>query len=147
MIKMLMKFALVGLSGIGVNMAIYIFITSLGAQYLLAAGCAFGVAVMNNFVWNTLWTFKGRAKDKGTKIKFVSFLVISTINLGVNLGILGLLIEYVQVSWMLAQLTAIAVASSLNFGLNLLITFSERQRKQEMRAATNYEDYHPANLQ
>ncbi|WP_245824039.1 GtrA family protein [Sporomusa malonica] len=147
---MLMKFAVVGLSGVGVNMAVYTFLTSFGTNFLIAAGFAFGVAVTNNFVWNVLWTFKGRAKDRNVKIKFVSFLAISVINLGVNLMILRSLVEFMQVNEILAQLTAIAVASSLNFGLNFLITFREKrqkQRKEETGTAVHYEDYYPADLQ
>lgn len=150
MIKMLMKFALVGLSGVGVNMAVYTFLTFQGTNFLIAAGCAFGVAVINNFVWNTLWTFQGRAMDRSIRVKFVSFLAISAINLGVNLMILRSLVEFMQVNEILAQLTAIAVASSLNFCLNFLITFREKrqqQKKEETRTAVHYEDYYPADLQ
>lgn len=147
MIKMLMKFALVGLSGAGVNMLVYIYLTVLGANYLVAAGCSFGVAVTNNFVWNMLWTFKGRAEDKSIKNKYICFAAISTVNLGVNLLVLQLLVKYGQLDETLAQLFAIAVVGSLNFILNYLITFDEKQGKQKKGVPASYENSYYTNLQ
>lgn len=121
-----MKFAVVGLFGVGVNMAVYTALTALGANYLVAATCSFLVAVTNNFYWNVLWAFKGRAADKSIQQKYLSFFVISTINLGVNLLILQLLVGYFKVGEMLAQIVAIATVSGLNFILNYFITFGQK---------------------
>lgn len=139
MIKMLIKFALVGLSGVGVNMAVYTYLTALSANYLVAASCAFGVAATNNFIWNVLWTFKGRGKDKSIPDKYVSFFVISIMNLGVNLLVLQFLVQSIQVGETLAQLVSIAVVSGLNFLLNYLITFGEKRCKQKKEASVSYE--------
>ncbi|QJW46767.1 GtrA family protein [bacterium BFN5] len=139
MLKMLSKFALVGLSGVGVNMAIYLFVITVQANYMVAAACSFGVAVTNNFIWNVLWTFKGRAVDRSVAIKYISFFVISTINLGVNLLILQFLVESLHVNQIMAQLGAITMASGLNFLLNYWITFGERQRNQVKEDTGVYE--------
>ncbi len=147
MIKMLLKFALVGLSGVGVNMVVYITLTSLNASYLAAAGCSFIAAVTNNFVGNALWTFKDRAQDKSTPKKYLLFLIISTINLGVNLFILQFLVESIKIDSMIAQLVAIGMASGLNFVLNYLITFAENRDKQEKEALTPYETGYNTHLQ
>ena len=139
MLKMLSKFALVGLSGVGVNMAIYLSVITVQANYMVAAACSFGVAVTNNFIWNVLWTFKGRAVDRSVVRKYISFFVISTINLGVNLLILQFLVESLHVNQIMAQLGAIAMASGLNFLLNYWITFGERQRNQVKEDTRVYE--------
>jgi len=147
LIKMLIKFALVGLSGVGINMLVYTYLTTLSVNYMVAASCAFSIAASNNFVWNVLWTFKGRGKDKSIPKKYVSFFVIGFINLGVNLLILQFLVQYLQVGETLAQLIAITVVSGLNFLLNYLITFSEKCCKQKKGALVSYETNYYTNLQ
>jgi len=131
LINILIKFAVVGLGGVGVNMAVYMGMTAWGANYLLAAVCSFVVAVSNNFYWNLLWTFKGRAKEKSIQRKYISFFVISGINLGVNLLILRLLVEDLKIDERISQMVAIAVVSGLNFILNYTITFRQRSNKKK----------------
>ena len=131
MINLLIKFAVVGLSGVGVNMAVYMGLTAFGANYMMAAVCSFLVAVSNNFYWNLLWTFKGRANDKSIQRKYVSFFIISGINLGVNLLILRLLVEELKIDERVAQMVAIAVVSGLNFILNYTITFRQKSNKKK----------------
>jgi putative flippase GtrA len=139
LLKLVIKFAMVGLCGVGVNMMVFIGLTVLGASYLLAAACSFAVAVTNNFIWNVLWTFKGRAGDKSIQKKYVSFFIISAVNLGVNLIILQLLVGYVKVDETLAQLIAIAMVSGLNFILNYSITFSQKHGNQGKENLVAYE--------
>jgi len=131
LINLLIKFAVVGLSGVGVNMAVYMGLTAFGANYMMAAVCSFLVAVSNNFYWNLLWTFKGRANDKSIQRKYVSFFIISGINLGVNLLILRLLVEELKIDERVAQMVAIAVVSGLNFILNYTITFRQKSNKKK----------------
>ncbi|HEY3425700.1 MAG TPA: GtrA family protein [Negativicutes bacterium] len=139
MLKLVSKFAMVGLCGVGVNMMVFMGLTALGANYLLAAACSFAVAVTNNFIGNVLWTFKGRAGDKSIQKKYVSFFVISTVNLGVNLIVLQLLVGYVKIGEALAQLIAIATVSGLNFVLNYFITFSTKRGNQGKENLVVYE--------
>ncbi|MBU2699356.1 dolichol-phosphate mannosyltransferase [Sporomusaceae bacterium BoRhaA] len=144
---MLMKFALVGLSGVGINMVVYMYFIALNANYLVAACCSFAVAVTNNFFWNVLWTFRGRAENRSITKKYLSFFIISSVNLAVNLLVLQLLVEYIQISETLAQLVSIALVSGLNFLLNYGITFSEKRCKQEKEASVSYEADCYTNLQ
>ena len=139
MIKMLICFSLVGLSGVGVNMAVYMYLTGLSVHYLAAAVVSFVGAVTNNFIWNMVWTFKGRAKDKSVKRKYLSFFAISTVSLGINLLVLKVLVEYVLLSVVTAQLAAIMIVSSLNFCLNYLITFGEKPDKHTEGGRTDCE--------
>ena len=139
---MLIKFAVVGASGVIINMAVFMYLTSLQANYLVAAFCSFMAAVTSNFIWNLLWTFKGRGNEKSLHRKYISFIVISLLNLGVNLGILRLLVESFYLDEKLAQLLAIAVVSVLNFSLNYLITFSESKNKQEKGDVKCEANYH-----
>jgi len=139
LLKLVFKFAMVGLCGVGVNMMVFLGLTALGANYVLAAVGSFVVAVTNNFIWNVRWTFKGRGGGKSIQKKYISFFAISTVNLGVNLMILQLLVRHVKVDETLAQLLAIIMVSGLNFILNYLITFSQKHGNQEKEELVAYE--------
>ncbi|MBP2656310.1 MAG: GtrA-like protein [Firmicutes bacterium] len=146
MLKMLLKFALIGLTGVGVNLITYITALSAGLSYLLAAIMSFTVAVTSNFIGNLLWTFKGRAPNKPTGVKYFTFTAISVINLFVNLAILHILIQSFKVDQTISQLLAIAVVSFFNFILNYLITFNEPSTKQDREVRKPYEISHNPNL-
>src|SRR3954454_16252258 len=62
----LVKFCLVGGSGYAVNLATFALCVEVaGMHHLLAATCAFVVAVLNNFWWNRHWTFEARGGPPG----------------------------------------------------------------------------------
>ncbi len=143
MLKVMLKFALVGFSGVGVNLLVYLAALSFGCPYLLAAVLAFAVAVTNNFVWNAAWTFRGRAGGKGIPLKYLSFFAISTVNLGVNLLLLRLLVESAALDPGFAQVAAIAAVSAANFLLNYHVTFGEPARPEKKEIAPYEADYHP----
>lgn len=144
-VKMFAKFSLIGLSGVGVNMAVYVPLTAIGVNYMLAAVLSFMVAVTNNFIWNLRWTFKGRAVDKSLRRKYILFVICSIINLVVNLAILKVLVEQGGIHATVAQLIAIAATGVLNFALNYAITFNDRRSKRE-EAATTHETCNYPNL-
>src|SRR5436190_23940231 len=54
----LMRFGTVGASGYLVNLAVYSLALSANVEYRAAATAAFAVALVNNFAWNRLWTFR-----------------------------------------------------------------------------------------
>ena len=77
MLKMLLKFGFIGLTGVGINMAVYLAALYVGCHYILAALLAFLVAVTSNFFWNVRWTFKGRATGTSIRRKYITFVTIS----------------------------------------------------------------------
>ncbi|MDU4961144.1 MAG: GtrA family protein [Sporomusaceae bacterium] len=123
MLKEFIKFSLVGASGTLVNLAVYSLAIYLGTNYLAAATLSFLVAVSNNFYWNFIWTFKGKAPQKSLRRKYFSFFLISLLNFAINLAALNYLVDVCLFDKILAQIIAIGIASVFNFLLNYLITF------------------------
>jgi putative flippase GtrA len=116
----LAKFCTVGLSGYGVNLAVYATLLALGVHYLLAAVGSFLVAVTNNYTWNRVWTFR---RQRGHLVfQGVRFLVVSTIALAANLAFLALLVA-LGVPKLPAQAIAIALVTPWNFVANKLWSF------------------------
>jgi putative flippase GtrA len=141
-IKVFIKFGLVGASGVIVNMLIYTALITLNVNYLAAATVAFLFAVSSNFYLNFIWTFKGKGKDKSIKEKYLHFFIISLINFVINLSILKVAVEFLSVNELtydiikkylgsnpdkiikiIAQMIGIGVATFFNFFGNYFITF------------------------
>src|SRR6056297_450536 len=125
-IKLFIKFSLVGLSGVGVNLAVYSFLIYFDIYYLLAATLSFLVAVSNNFYWNFIWTFKDRAEHKTVSKKYIHFFLVSLFNYFVNISILKIMVSVFAYNKLFSQVIAIGTASVLNFIGNYLITFREK---------------------
>ena len=141
-IKIFVKFGLVGASGVLVNMLIYTGLITLNVNYLVAATIAFLFAVTSNFYLNFIWTFKGKGKGKSVKKKYLHFFIISLLNFIINLSILKVAVEFLSVNELtydiitkyagsnpdkiikiIAQIIGIGVATFFNFFGNYFITF------------------------
>ena len=61
--KTFLKFAIVGGSGVIVNMLVFLILTNYTSiHHLIASAIATETAILNNFTWNHLWTFRRRGK-------------------------------------------------------------------------------------
>lgn len=125
----ILRFGFVGLSGIFVNTGLLYALTEIaGLYYLFSAAIAIEASIVNNFVWNDIWTFKS-ARDLrfGRRIsRFGSFQAVSIGGLVINMGILYLLAEVAGVYYLVANLVGIFVAFVWNYMVNRHITWMTR---------------------
>ncbi|MCK5779708.1 MAG: GtrA family protein [Psychrilyobacter sp.] len=147
-IKVFIKFGLVGASGVLVNMAIYSSLIAFDVNYLVAATIAFLFAVSSNFYLNFVWTFKGKGEGKSVKEKYTHFFLISLVNFVINLFVLRLAVEslagneYIygmlekyskldsdKTIKIISQIIGIGIATFFNFFGNYFITFREKKEK------------------
>jgi putative flippase GtrA len=119
----LVKFALVGASGYGVNLVAFAVLISVGVHYGIASVGAFTVAVTSNYCWNRLWTF--RADRGGVVHQGVRFFALAIAVLGGNLVVLSTLVA-LGVAELPSQAVAVALGMPVNFVGNKLWTFSRR---------------------
>lgn len=132
--KAFCRFALVGLSGVFVDMAVlYLLHTGLGLPLTRSKILAAEVAILNNFTWNDLWTFARISRSqKGVAARFKRFLKFNMICLaGLVLNVLVLNLIYNVIfgqRWAyLANLIAIALVTVWNFWLNLKLSWRVTQ--------------------
>lgn len=119
----LARFAVVGASGYALNLAVFAgMVHGAHADVHAAAMTAFLAAVSNNFVWNRLWTFD--ARDGAAGIQAVRFLTVSVCAFGLNLVFLEVFLG-LGVTAIVAQATAIGLATPVNFAGNRLWSFAE----------------------
>ena len=115
------KFCAVGASGYVVNLAVYtVLLHVAGLHYLAAATCSFAVAVLNNYSWNRIWTFR---RHRGhVYVQGLRFLAVSAAALGMNLLLLRGLVA-LDVDKVLAQALAIVLVTPFSFSVNKLWAF------------------------
>jgi dolichol-phosphate mannosyltransferase len=126
------RFALVGLSGTGVNMGTFWLLTRIaGAPDLAAIVAGYVAATLSNFVLNDLWTFKDRRTEgaEATMTRLARFCVVSGVAIGIYYAIYIPLTRYLEVYDLLALGTAIVVGMAWNFSVNFLWTWRKRSRE------------------
>lgn len=129
------KFGVVGVSNTAVDWIVFLLITHLIVTTIsfepTAKAIAFIVAVLNSYLWNTVWTFKkeyrsatGRDQSAKTKL-FVKFIVVSLIGWGVNY----LVFKYTRFNLSQGQIISLIAASGAatlwNFFANKLWTYKK----------------------
>ena len=127
------KFSLVGGVGAIIDFTVlYLLVQFLGVWYILAATISFVLAVINNFFWNKYWTF--RDSRGGIARQFSQFLIVSTVGLGLNNGMLFALVEGSGLFYMWAKVFATALVLAWNFTANKFWTFRSERTEGIRRA-------------
>lgn len=112
----LMRFCAVGGSGFVVNLAVFEILTAnLGVHHLPASFLAFCVALGSNFMLNKYWTFG--SPDGSGVVQAFRYTVVSIVALGINLGVLELLVS-INIGPLRAQEIAILAATPISFLFN-----------------------------
>ena len=134
------KFTVVGLSNavvdIGTLNLFLLFLPTRDPSVLaLYNGIALVLANLNSYVWNTRWTFRGRAKRRDLRQR-VLFTLQALVNISVSNGIFFVLVHpilvYTEVPAYLAgnvaKIISVTVASTLSFFIMRYVVFSRKRR-------------------
>jgi dolichol-phosphate mannosyltransferase len=121
----LFQFVVVGGTGYLINLIVFALLTKgVDLHHIPAAIGAFAVAVTNNFILNRVWTFRLQgARDAHAGFQAARFFAVSLAGLAVNLLVLTALVDLADVTELVAQAVAVAVATPVNFIGNKLWTF------------------------
>ncbi|HXY40104.1 MAG TPA: glycosyltransferase [Vicinamibacteria bacterium] len=119
------RFAVVGLSGVVVDMALLFLLSDprcLGLGLTRSKLVAAEVAILNNFWWNDRWTFgdlvPGQRTLGATLRRLVKFNAICLAGLALNVALLNLQFNLLGMDRYLANAVAIAVVTAWNYLLN-----------------------------
>jgi len=127
--RKILSFGIVGISGIVVNMGVLWLLTSyFGIYYLLSAIIAIEVSILNNFLWNDLWTFgRDREHQKRSPAGRIWFFhLVSAGGAAINWVILFVLTQFVGIFFMVSNLIGILVAFVWNYLVNRNVTWARR---------------------
>lgn len=125
-----LRFGLVGLSGVFVDMMILYLLsdsTTLALPLTRSKIIAGEIAIFNNFLWNDAWTFADvsmQQREWRQRLKrFVKFNVICLAGLVLNVVVLNIVFNFIVPNRYIANLIAIAVATIWNFWVNLKLSW------------------------
>jgi putative flippase GtrA len=107
-----LKFNVVGLAGVAVQLAALQLLTWCGVNYLVATPLAVECAILHNYFWHVRWTWKER-EGRGSLWRF--HLANGLISIVGNLLLMKLLHGWLGWPLLPANLTAIALTSVVNF--------------------------------
>ena len=106
-----MRFCLVGVVNTGVDFTVFAVLSNLGVLLLVAQCVSYACGVLNSFLLNRTWTFKGHGQSHGQLIRFVA------LNLGTLTITYGLLVYFHNsLAWPLLVCKLLATGASL--GIN-----------------------------
>ena len=83
-----MRFCLVGAVNTGVDFTVFTVISNIGVLLLVAQCVSYTCGVLNSFLLNRTWTFRGRGQSYGQLIRFLA------LNLGTLTITYGLLVYF-----------------------------------------------------
>jgi dolichol-phosphate mannosyltransferase len=119
------RFAVVGASGVIVDMAVLFLLSDpkmLGLGLTRSKIVAAETAIVTNFLFNDLWTFRDLAAAQpgfvGRVRRFLGFNVICSVGVAINVVLLNLLFNYAGINRYLANAMAIVAVTGWNYLLN-----------------------------
>jgi len=135
-----LQFILVGFSGLFVDMALFYVLSdpSRLAMGLTSSKMIAGeAAIINNFYWNDIWTFRhltiGRGAIHERGKRFAKFNAICGMGLILAAALLGLEFNYLGINRYLANLIAIAMVTVWNYCLNKQLSWGISAPRESSR--------------
>ena len=126
--KKVFKFGIVGLTGVVVNLALLALLLMVGLSGYIALFFAIIVAILNNFLWNDLWTFRDSPRRTVTSVweRLWSFYTVSAGGAVINYGVAVLLSHFIGMKIDLADLIGILIGFIRNFLVNRRFTWGRK---------------------
>lgn len=118
------KFAIVGLSGVIVNLGLFTLLLQANVNKYLASPISIEASIITNFLLNNYWTFRLRNSRDRVRIKGLKFNIISLVSLALSYSTFVVLsVLFPETAPEVHQLIGIAPAMFINYFLNSYWTF------------------------
>lgn len=123
MIDKLLKFSIVGTSGVFVDFGVtYLCKEWFKINKYLANSLGFILSATSNFTFNRFWTF--HSSDPNITMQYVKFMCIAAIGLVLSNTIIYLLHDKMKFNFYISKVFSLIVIMSWNFLMNYLFTFA-----------------------
>ncbi len=123
-----MKYSLVGVSGVFVNLGLYLFLTRYyEISEVVAPIIAIESALISNFILNNFWTFGKRITQSRIRVKFVKFHLVSGFSALINYSAFLTLFLVFGLYDILANLIGIGLAAIVNYLINSNWTWKDNK--------------------
>lgn len=116
------QFVVVGLSGTLITWGTLIaFVDGAGLLVWISYSLAYSFGIVNNFIWNRLWTF--RAEGRKTRTEFFKYITVNIISLSGYWG-LSTLLNHIGLHYFVANIIGMVLSFIINYVLNRIWTFN-----------------------
>lgn len=144
-----LKFGTVGASGTFVNLGVLF----LGQEFLfqgiespetrlnVSLATAIFVSTLNNFFWNRTWTWRDRTRHRSTIAQFSQYASACWVGIAIQFIFTKLISIYLH--YLVANITAIVIASAFNFLANDRWTFTRHRKSDHLPTKTNCDTTKP----
>jgi len=126
------RFAVVGGSGVIVDMAVLYLLSdpsTLGWGLTRSKLIAATAAIVNNFLWNDLWTFRDlAARQPGLRHRLrrlMKFAAVCGLGVVLNVALLNVMFNFLHMNRYAANLASIAIVTGWNFWINLKLSWRD----------------------
>jgi dolichol-phosphate mannosyltransferase len=127
-----LRFAAVGATGVFVDMGVLYLLSdpsTLGWGLTRSKILASTTAILNNFLWNDLWTFRDvSSRQSGLHQRFrrlLKFTAVCGLGLVLNVVLLNMMFNLLHMNRYVANLISIAIVTGWNFGLNAKLSWRD----------------------
>jgi dolichol-phosphate mannosyltransferase len=130
--KTFIKFGIVGVSGVLVNLGFFTLFLMQGMNKYIASPVAIELSIISNFLLNNYWTFRYRKTKDRTRIRGLKFNLVSILALGMSYGtFVALSLAFPDTPAQAHQLIGIVPAMLINYLLNSYWTFRHVQERND----------------
>ncbi|SPF31542.1 putative membrane protein [Candidatus Desulfosporosinus infrequens] len=116
-----MRFCLVGAVNTGIDLAVFAILSSGGFSLLVAHSLSYTCGVLNSFLLNRTWTFRGHGQSHGQLIRF---LALNLVTLTLTYGLLVYFNTSLAWPLLVCKLLATGVSLGINYFGSRLWIFS-----------------------
>ncbi|MBY6203278.1 glycosyltransferase family 39 protein [Halomonas denitrificans] len=128
----LARFAVVGLSGVAVDLIVFWALTLAGAGLATAHCSSFLVATVSNFALNAAWSFRGEYRaDRSPALRYLRFLTVALLALAMRGGVLAMLVHGFGLAPALAIAPAVALTAGINYLGSIFYVFPARRAQAD----------------
>lgn len=132
----MVKFAVVGGIGVGVNEGLLLALQGAGIYLLYASVVAIEVSILSNFMLNDLWTFRDRRSGR-LVVRLAKFNALMLVGLVVNTAVLDIGVDYLGQTAAIANLVGIAVAFAVRYALSIKYAWMRTESIETGRPAAS----------
>ena len=119
-----MRYAAVGAVAFGIDtLALYLLVEYARLHYLAAAGLAYLLGILCHYLVSIRWVFDFR-RLPNWRHEFALFALVGLAGLGLNVLVIGVLVEQAALGYLHAKLIAGALIVLFNFGARKLLLFT-----------------------
>lgn len=124
-IKQLVGFCIVGVSNFGVSLLVYYICIFWGMHYIAANVISWIIGVFNSFYWNSKYVFSSTGKWRLALLKSYASYGFSFV---MGLMLLALLVEWLDVSVIMAPVFVMVIMTPINFIINKIWVFRNEMK-------------------